>query len=62
MQHVNGIIELRYIQHSECSCGIANPNFADASANRIHRLPVGYQVLDASDLFSDRAVMPNEPA
>jgi hypothetical protein len=40
MQHVNGIIELRYIQHSECSCGIANPNFADASANRIHGLPV----------------------
>jgi predicted XRE-type DNA-binding protein len=27
MQHVNCIIELRHIQHSECSGGIANPNF-----------------------------------
>lgn len=27
MQHVNCIIELRHIQHSECSRGIANPNF-----------------------------------
>jgi hypothetical protein len=40
MQHVNGIIELRHIQHSECSCGIAYPNFPHASANRIHGLPV----------------------
>ncbi len=40
MQHVNGIIELRHIQHSECSRGIANPNFPHPSANRIHGLPV----------------------
>ena len=40
MQYVNGIIELRHIQHSECSRGIANSNFPYPSANRIHGLPV----------------------
>ena len=40
MQHVNGVIELRQIQHPECCCGIANPDFPYPSADRIHGLPV----------------------
>jgi hypothetical protein len=40
MQHVDGIIELRHIQHPERSCGISKPNFPHPSADRIHRFPV----------------------
>jgi hypothetical protein len=40
MQHVDGIIELRHLQHPERSCGISNPNFPHPSADRIHRFPV----------------------
>ena len=40
MQHINGVVELRHIQHSEYSSGIANSNFPHSSANRIHGFPV----------------------
>jgi hypothetical protein len=40
VQHVDSVIELRHIQHSERSCGISNPNFPHPSADRIHGLPV----------------------
>jgi hypothetical protein len=40
VQHIDGVVELRHIQHSEYSGGIANPNFLHPSANRIHGFPV----------------------
>ncbi len=40
VQHINGVVELRHIQHSECPRGISNSNFAYPSADGIHGLPV----------------------
>jgi hypothetical protein len=38
MQHVDRVVELRHLQNSECSGGIAN--FRHPSADGIHGLPV----------------------
>ena len=40
MQHIDRVVELRHIQHSECSRGIANPNFLYPSTHGSHGLPV----------------------
>src|SRR5260221_1391161 len=54
MQHVNRIVELRHIQHPECSRGISNPNFPHPAADRIHGLPVVRlaPMLDSVELIS----------
>jgi superfamily II DNA or RNA helicase len=42
VQYIDGVVELRHIQHSECSHGSANPNFPDPSANRL-TMPIAWK-------------------
>jgi hypothetical protein len=42
VQHVDGVIEFRHMQYSECSRGISNPDFPDPSADRILRVDFAY--------------------
>jgi hypothetical protein len=54
VQHVGSVVELRHVQHSECSRSVANPNFAYPSADRIHWLLVVWlaPTLDLVELIS----------
>jgi len=51
---VDGVVELRHIQHSKRSRSVANPNFTYPSADCIHRFPVVWlaPTLDLVELIS----------
>ncbi len=40
MQHMNGIANVRHVNHTERAARVANADFTRATANGIHGLPV----------------------
>src|SRR5690349_5902 len=50
MQHIDSILEFRHVQHSECSRGIANPDFPHPCTNTVHGFPI-IRLTSALDLI-----------